>query len=423
MLRSIARIILTPIRVPMKFIRWVLLIIQGRNRPSSSETVRNAAGSYFSTRHHTAATGHRTGFTIDKDAVPFTNNFFFFKRIKALRTTEPQVTEFSYDVAKQYADLSKTFFSTPFSLFPSSDLLYEEIESDYVAQSLGAVTGEGKDARFINIVHLFRRYYNDNIRRGILFVPPILLALALSLSILAFNAQIRIDLFDVQGQSDAVKFVLGNIFVLGAIFVSIFIFNWLIFEWPFKTTQIQNLLQLNQYLTDKTSRIAQAYRQSLNDIQNIEDHFENPNDEELADKSSVYTLSFQWLALRLLMCEFSMRNLIFQLQRNGVLYLLSGVILSLGVIGAAFALEIKLQQAFDQEGFALIFGLEMVGFAFAYLLMAYGFLARRSFELVSRELTDRSWFRFQNANLASEISERVIEDKRRIIIMRNLRRG
>ncbi|MEL7019736.1 MAG: hypothetical protein AAGL18_13510, partial [Pseudomonadota bacterium] len=104
-----------------------------------------------------------------------------FKQLARPRLSEQSASDLTLEDARIYLQQAERFYTFDFNLFARSDFFYEEVEEDYLNTALG-LNEQSIDARFLQIMSLFRRTLNDNTRRLMVVFPPIILSLCLGAS-------------------------------------------------------------------------------------------------------------------------------------------------------------------------------------------------------------------------------------------------
>ncbi|MEL7019178.1 MAG: hypothetical protein AAGL18_10660, partial [Pseudomonadota bacterium] len=189
----------------------------------------------------------------------------------------------------------------------------------------------------------------------------------------------------------------------------------LIFSWPFKVAQQRNLLNLDNYLTSKFARINHNFQVAKRRALNVERNKRMSQVDALKDEAGVWTLSYQWFAMRLLLCEQMIRNRLYQVRRNTILYWLTGIFLTalVGVIATFLA------QRFATPLPGLTIGI--LSATALYLVLTYG-IYQRTTSLFSAVLEENEWSRFHLVDLHRTIQDHVGEDKVQIVTFRDRNR-
>ena len=91
-------------------------------------------------------------------------------------------------------------------------------------------------------------------------------------------------------------------------------------------------------ITSKFARINNNFQVAKRRALNVERNMRMAQADELKEEAGVWTMTYQWFAMRLLLCELMIRNRFYQIRRNTILYWLAGAFASLAITaGAAYA--------------------------------------------------------------------------------------
>lgn len=350
-----------------------------------------------------------------------TPKYLFFKQVPRLSLIEPSAAELTLEEARRQVDESRRFWSLNLNLFTRGDIFYEEVEEEYLCAILGD-HGRSIDSRFIGMMRAFRRTMNDNTRLlYLVYAPALLLTLLLAgLAIFAVAPPGDGETTSIWPKfSDLVE--LGGLSGVGLVLLAVMTALLVIYKWPYDVVQQRNLLRLDNYVSNKFARVNQNFQVAKRHALNVERNRRFGEREELKEEAATWTLSYHWLSIRLLFCDFMIRNTMFQIRRNTTLYGLSGVILSLALAagllyGATILDNRSALQISLKEVIYLAIG------AVAFILFAYGIVTRNAFNVVRDTLETNQWSRFHCTDLAGAIAEHVGEDKVQIITFRDRNR-
>lgn len=330
-----------------------------------------------------------------------------FTQLPRPRLTERSAAELSLEQAREYAQSAGGFYRYPFPLFARGDFFYEEVEQDYLDAALGFETNS-IDRRFLDVTTLFRKTLNANTRRVLLYWMPALYLLALggAVTLIQLNRIASFEGLTANFSGDAVLLaVAASLGVLLAFFV---------FSWPYKVVQQRNLMNLDNYITSKFARINNNFQVAKRRALNVERDKRMAQREELKEEAGSWTLSYHWFAMRLLLCELSLRNKFYQVRRNTSLYWIGGLLITvLGFAGLAVTL---ISQNASQEA--------LIAFAttsLAYIVFA-GAMMRRATTMMFRVIESNEWSRFHIVDLDATIRDHVGEDKLQIVTFRDRNR-
>jgi len=323
---------------------------------------------------------------------------FLFKRLARPMLVERTAADMTLEEAQEVSAEAAKFYTYPFPLFARADAFYEEIEQDYINAVLGRAEGSA-DANYLRIMDQFRRQLNANTALLFLVYTPIMLALTTGAAILAPA------LF---GLSGAERYGAAG----AAVAISLGLLM-LLYHWPYKVTQQQNLLGLDNYITSKFSRINQNFQVAKRRAMNVERNMRMPQAEQLKAEAGVWTVSYQWFAMRLLFCEMTVRNTLYQIRRNTTLY---------GVAGTAVSALLALGLAYAASTAGLARWWEVAGAGAIFTLAAYLVIMRRATRETLSVLQPTEWNRFHLVDLHETVRDHVGEDKLQIVTFRDRNR-
>jgi hypothetical protein len=346
-------------------------------------------------------------FEDERAAAPDGRNLFF-KRLARPTLVERTAADLTLEEAKEYAAEASKFYTYPFPLFTRADFFYEEVEQDYVNHVLGKDAGSA-DANFIGIMDRFRRELNANTARLFLVYAPALLLVTIAAALVA--AEFAAPKFE--GKFALAAFGAGRIAVEIGVLVSVLGALMLLYHWPYKVTQQQNLLGLDNYITSKFSRINQNFQVAKRRAMNVERNMRMHQANELKEEAGVWTIAYQWFAMRLLLCEMTVRNKLYQIRRNTTLY---------GVAGAAISIAGALALALAAEATGLASGVEILALAAAFIAAAYLIIMAHATRETLSVLQPKEWNRFHLVDLHETVRDHVGEDKLQIVTFRDRNR-
>ncbi len=387
-----------------------------------ASAVRKAAGGLETAvkTGATRATGSPRESTMSRQA-----STLWFRRMERPRLRERVGSDLELEDARSYAAAAQRFYTLPFSLFPKESVFYEEVEDEYVHKVLGHHE-DSIDARFLNIMDEYRRATNDNTRLMFLtYMPMVMIGLLTFILVAVFGlntvdaAAVTTDLPAWLPKRD-ILFSVGAAlaFTLIAMFVL-----WLVYGYPYGETQHRNVTGLDIYIGNKFGRINQNYQVAKRKALNVERDKRMGQADELREEAAVWTLTYQWMALRLYFCEVVIRNTMFQIRRNTTLYRFAGVGMSLAIAAGAAAGGAAIcglmGMASEQ---ALICAGALGGAGLVFTVIGYWIVMRGTFAMIAHPLEDNQWSRFHTVNLPKTIADHVGEDKLQIITFRDRNR-
>jgi hypothetical protein len=330
----------------------------------------------------------------------------FFKRLARPTLVERTAADLTVEEAREYAAEAQKFYTYAFPLFTRADFFYEEVEQEFIDNVLGRKNGSA-DANFLDIMDRFRRELNANTARLFLVYAPALLALTV---VAAFGAAALAG-----PKLDASLAALGvgrYAIVFGVLGVALSLLM-LLYHWPYKVTQQQNLLGLDNYITSKFSRINQNFQVAKRRAMNVERNMRMHQAAELKEEAGVWTVAYQWLAMRLLFCEMTVRNKLYQIRRNTTLY---------GLCGALFSVVIAVALAIVGEAAGLATWPETLAASGVFIAAAYLLIMAHATRHTLSVLQPKEWNRFHLIDLHETVRDHVGEDKLQIVTFRDRNR-
>jgi len=321
------------------------------------------------------------------------------------------------------------FSGDGFNLFPRSDWLYEEVETAFLQRALGVEKGS-VDQAFFGFLEDFRRLANQNTRRLHFYWVPGVLAAVLS----AYGAAVWVmggapaahlgvvagslgASLDPAAMGLAVDACLGAL--LGGAALAVLL---AVYRLAYIDTQRFGVVTLDSYITKKFSRIHGQYEVAKRKALNVEKSKQMRDAEALRDEASVWTISYLWLAMRLLFCEFGIRNTLFQIRRNTTLYAYGGGAVLLAALAGAWRLYSgdagPAVGPVDFPSLAVSAG----SAAAIYAVIGYGWIMRRGFAEIASHFDPEQWSRLHMADLPTTIADHVAEDKLQIVTFRDRNR-
>lgn len=327
-----------------------------------------------------------------------------FKQLPRPRLTEQNASDLTLDQASAYAQDAKSFYRFNFPLFARGDFFYEEVEEDYLNESLGSEE-KSIDRRFLDVTTMFRLVLNTNTRRMLLYWTPALFAMSFGTAFLmdqlGFSVAL-LDQFSVQGGIYIVASVIG----LALAF--------LMYSWPYKVVQQRNLMNLDNYTTSKFARINHNFQVAKRRALNVERDKRMGQRNELKDEAGAWTLSYHWFAMRLMLCELVIRNKFYQVRRNTTLYWVGGALVTIGLFASSLWVIWR-----GGATMALIGTFATAGVS--YILLT-AIIMRRASAMMFGVLAANEWSRFNLIELDTTIRDHVGEDKLQIVTFRDRNR-
>ncbi len=330
-----------------------------------------------------------------------------FTQLPRPRLTERAASDLTLEQAATFAEQAQRFYRHQFPLFTRSDFFYEEVEEQYLNQTLG-FDEESIDKRFLDVTTLFRQMLNGNTRRMLTYwLPFLFLAIFLPAAYLAqATAIVAFPQIASSVQRASVIYGLAAVIAFALIF--------LVYSWPFKVVQQRNLMNLDNYITSKFARINNNFQVAKRRALNVERDKRMVEREELKVEAGAWTLSYHWFAMRLFLCELALRNKLYQVRRNTTLYWVAG----LGLTGLAVIIIFAVIAVNGADKIAL----GAFAAAAAVYLIGAGAIMRRTTGMLFQVLESNEWSRFHLVDLDVTIRDHVAEDKLQIVTFRDRNR-
>ncbi|MEM8986864.1 MAG: hypothetical protein AAGC95_09085 [Pseudomonadota bacterium] len=426
----IVRFVLFPFQLLMRL--FSVLLRPFRSAGRSSTTLRKAAAGPASgvsgdmadmTADEAAPADEETSAADVQNGAERNPRNFFFKSLPRPRLVERSAADLTLDGAKSYIRQSHNFYRREFPLFHGGNLFYEEVEAAYLTSALGVDLGS-IDSRFVEIIAAFRRGLNDNTRLLFLvYAPLIFMGFLIGATVLLQNpAPAALADFAAAALPAQLASPFIDVITLAPPFIAALITLLVIYKWPYEVTQTQNLLGLDNYITNKFARVNHNFQVAKRKALNVEREKRFSQMDALKDEAGTWTRAYHWLATRLFLCETLIRNMVFQVRRNTALYVLGSQVISIALaalVAGAFWFGVTHEDAraalYENAGV-------LVGASALYLLIAYGVVMRQAFRVVHSVLEQNEWSRFYAVNLPQSIADHVGEDKVQIVTFRDRNR-
>ncbi len=414
---TLVRILLLPFKLlywPIRMLRQIIGKNTGKAiRKSSGSLVASTQDDHFSEIKRPAENGEAV------ETRPAGLESLLFRQLERPRLIERAAADMTLEEAQFEVDHAVRFYTYNFSMFPSGDFFYEEVEQNFLEKALG-LENKSTDARFIRIMTQFRRVLNDNSRRLFLYYAPFVFALCLiaSLMINLPGGQVHLSFVETSGISVAQAGMVTSLLVSGGIFLSGLLLLLLLYQWPYKVTQQRNLLGLDNYITSKFSRVNQNFLVAKRRALNVERNKRMNQADELKEEAGIWTLAYNWFGMRLFLCEKLVRNKIYQIRRNTTLYNVGGVALCL--VFALTAMMLTWLMASIGPSITLLIGSGV--FSVVFVAVAYSMIMGKAMPEILNVLHANEWARFNQMSLHKTIADHVGEDKLQIVTFRDRNR-
>lgn len=347
-----------------------------------------------------------------------------FDPLHCEESDEPMIGPGDYALAQEMAERAQVYYKIRPDLFPREDF-YERVEAQFIDQ-VSRIDNKGAEDQFVRVLHQARCITNDNTRTMFCEVAPIALMLILAWHgvMLIADPFLLLDrdtpLWSVQ---TAQVFAAELALAAAALGVALLVVT-TIYGLSYANMQRQNALALNNFISIEFARLTNMFRVAQRECLQAEAMLSDSQRDELIKKGSAWALAYHWISVRQLLEEFVVRNSMFQIRRNTVLYVALGVIVSLttlgvmagiGYVAAEFIPNAQTPGSVVLAHFGVI--------AAVYVLLMYGLVMRRPVAIISSHLRKDEWNRFATLAVGDAIAEQVTRDKVQIIINRDRARA
>ncbi len=416
--RIIIRILLLPLNLilwPFRIVKPPLVKLLGK--PPTS-TVRKSSGNFIASKHddHFREADSSSSEPIATQAAGI--EALLFKQLERPRLEERSAPDLSLEEAKREVEHAQRFYTFQFSMFPRGDFFYEEVEQEFLHTALG-YDNEATDARFIKIMTQFRRVLNDNSRRLFLYYTPFVFLLTLVTSMFLISANTLPDYLSFSAlalPADQFLMTLKSTYIV-LTFCAATVVLLILYHWPYKVTQQRNLLGLDNYITSKFARVNQNFLVAKRRGLNVERNKRMNQSDELKEEAGIWTLAYNWFAMRLFLCETLVRNKIYQIRRNTTLYSVGGIVVCV-LIALGFTSAAYFTMSSSTTLPILVMGVSIM----VFLWVAYSLIMGNAMPEILSVLHANEWARFNQAQLHKTIADHVGEDKLQIVTFRDRNR-
>lgn len=403
-------LLLLPVRLPIMAVRALFRL--GRSAGANAERAGAAA-----------VAGQTSRSLPDTDMIDRRKGVFF-NPLHVEDSDELMIGPGDNNVAQDLAAKAQLYYKIRPDLFPKDDF-YESVEADFI-DGVTRIDNSGSEDQFVRMLDQARRVTNDNTRTMFCEVAPI----ALMLILIWHGVMLIVDPFllldrDTPLWSLQTAQVFGAEFLLaaGALGVSLLVMT-TIYSLSYANMQRQNTLALNNFISIEFARLTNMFRVAQRECLQAEAMLSDSQRDEVMQKASNWALAYHWIAVRQLLEEFVVRNAMFQIRRNTVLYVALGffvcvvVFLALAAIGY-FAANLFANS--HSNGWVVV--VHFAAISGVFVLLMYGLVMRKPVAIISSNLRKDEWNRFATLAVGDAIAEQVTRDKVQIIINRDRARA
>jgi len=331
------------------------------------------------------------------------------------------------DLASSWADKALAYYSLQLELFPKRDF-YEEAERDYFIAEVAAIeTGDGRrEDQFVRRLREAREIANDNARMLYCELAPLLLVLIL----VWHSVTLLVDpfhLFAVSGESLTLQAQLQETAAaisVGAAALGVAILLLTAIYWfSYANVQMQNAQELNSFIQTEFTCLNQSFNVARSECMQAEARVDRNQHENVEPYAKAWAGAYHWIAIRQLSEELTIRNNMFQIRRNTWLYKVLGLLLCL-LIGVAAAAVATWAAGMLRSPIApLVVLIHLLVATLGFVLVSYGLVMRRAFEMIRDRLPKDEWSRLYKLRVGEAIAEQVGRDKKNIVLHRDRSAG
>jgi len=331
------------------------------------------------------------------------------------------------ELASKWADKALKYYSLQLELFPRRDF-YEEAERDYFIAEVARIESgvENGEDQFVRRLREARQIVNDNARALYFELAPLLLFLVLAWHAFTLFAD-PFHLFTAVEASASLETQLRNSASaigagLAALAVAVALLAG-IYRFSFANVQMQNAQELNNFIHAEFMCLNQSFNVARSECMQAEARVDRNQHDNVEPYAQAWAGAYHWIAIRQLSEELAIRNNMFQIRRNTWLYRAVGVVICL-LVGAIVAVgAAALSQVFQASAGGLVIFAHLLAATVAFVLLCYGLIMRRAFEMIRDRLSKDEWSRLYKLRVGEAIAEQVGRDKKNIVLHRDRSAG
>ncbi len=400
---TLLRIITFPIRIVFRpFTRLFV-----RQRGAAAATAKGVG----------AEAGAAIARTADPSEGQTTLLFRSIGRMELRHKTAAEMTAEEADIELKHG---RAFFKEPFELFGSEQFFYEEIEEKFLIETL-AVNDGSIDKNFYDNAKLFRTITEGNSRRLLLYIPALFLIAGLILAYFALALGGRLS----PDPEDMVMTTVVETTLLAVVVAVSLIVMQIAYRVSYQNQQRHNALTMRAYTSEKFNRMQQNMLRAKERLLTVHLDKRIDQESELREQVATWSGTYLWLSMRMLFCEYILRNTMFRIRRDTFLFHLGGVLLSLalgagGVICILVAKNVVASMnGSDQAWETATTAAQLGAFVAAMIIGSFYFVLRDPVGVVSRILANNAWTRLHAADVMEMLAEVIMRDKWEIVRTRS----
>lgn len=332
----------------------------------------------------------------------------FFLAVPVLELHQPMGGQLTLEEARNELQHGERFFRSPFPLFSSEGFFYEEVEAGFLEDALD-VEHAGIDRYFFQNLEKFRRITQTNTRRLLINYPLFVINLALALGAAAL----------FMGPMGSVPELAAEAIVLSVIFVAVTAIMVLLYRVSYKAQQRFNTQRLSAYIAQKLDRMHQNLLRVKERIQTVHLDKTIHHEASLRDELTVWSGTYQWLTIRMLFCEFLIRNMMFRTRRDTFLFHFSGQLICILVASGFLGIMIALSSAALPDSRPWPEAAMLGGLILAVVGVLYWLILRAPVRVVEALLEANQWSRFHAVDIMGMARDATFIDKWEIVRSRS----
>jgi hypothetical protein len=328
------------------------------------------------------------------------------------------------EVARDLAAKAQLYYKIRPDLFPKGDF-YESVEGEFI-DGVTRIDNDGEQDQFVRMLDRARRVTNDNTRTMFCEVAPI----ALMLVLIWHGVMLIADPFLLLNRDtplwsvQTAQVFATELMMAGAALGVALLVMTTIYSLSYANMQRQNALALNNFISIEFARLTNMFRVAQRECLQAEAMLSDSQRDEVMKKASNWALAYHWISVRQLLEEFVVRNAMFQIRRNTVLYVAAGFFVCVMMfvtlaIGGYFAANLVPNS--HTTGWIVV--LHFAAIAGVFVLLMYGLVMRKPVAIIASNLRKDEWNRFATLAVGDAIAEQVTRDKVQIIINRDRARA
>jgi hypothetical protein len=403
-------LLLLPVRLPIMLVRTLFRV--GRSAGANAEKAGAAA-----------VAGGTSRALPDTEAMDRRSSVFFVP-LSVEDSDELMIGPGDDDVARDLAEKAQLYYKIRPDLFPKDDF-YESVEGAFI-DGVTRIDNNGTEDQFVRMLDRARRVTNDNTRTMFCEVAPIALMLILIWHgvMLIADPFLLLDRDTPLWSVQTAQVFATELIMAGAALGLALLVMTTIYSLSYANMQRQNTLALNNFISIEFARLTNMFRVAQRECLQAEAMLSDSQRDEVMKKASNWALAYHWIAVRQLLEEFVVRNAMFQIRRNTVLYIALGFfvcVMVFTILAVAGYFAANMIENSHTNGLVVV--LHLAAIAGVFVVLMYGLVMRKPVAIIANNLRKDEWNRFATLAVGDAIAEQVTRDKVQIIINRDRARA